>query len=311
MIVENFPILYQVWGSRWYQRNKDWLDDLVKCRLPWFNQLESDLLGLKEYVGLRDLNRCFRNALRDRTQIQQAIYEAHGCHLMASVGGNIRLHVPLEDDQRGNFDFQVNILGNTISGDVKTRKDDPFNFPPIRDENGVEMFGGTRTTLDPHEASRLNIHMHTKPLDWSHRSIPESTNIKQLLEKTLNKQLPRTGKTIVILGQIDGFAGSEYDLEDALLGTLATGTKENRLNREIKHEDFRHPTGIFCGLPDYEQFNGLSAVLLTRLSSLSDVEMARWYRLYLNGVADEPIPDHVSDAIVKTFNQWKNPAEAN
>lgn len=309
MIEESFPILTEVCGPRWLQGNRSWIESLNQSNIAWFSQLESDLKGLERYVGLDELIRCYRKDLGNRRQIKETMCEIHNCHLMAEVAGNIRLHVPLENGRRGNFDFQVNILGDCLSGDVKTRRDEfPFNLPPTQDENGIEIFGGTRTTLDPHEASRLNIPREPKIRDGTYVATPESTVIRQLFEGAL-EQLPLSGKTIIIFGQIGGIAEGEYCLEDALGGTLAVGTKKNIYTNEITHEWFRHPTGIFCGLPEYKQFNRLGAVLFFRLSGLSDGQMGQFYRLYLNDAASEPISEAMADAIVETFRLWKNPSE--
>lgn len=303
MTTLSLPILTEVWGARWLQRNREWLDPLIQSHLPWFSQLESDLQGLETYVGLSEIVRCYRSALRNRPQIQEAIYEVHGCHLMACVAGNIRLHVPLDNEQRGNFDFQVNVLGECLSGDVKTRKDDfPFNLPPTQVENGMKIFSGSRGGLDPHDADRLGISMKPKTGDTTHVDIPESTVIKQLLEEALG-QLPLSGKTLVIIGQI---MGDEYDLEDALGGTLTTGIRKDTQTGEIIMEDFRRPTGIFCGLPEYEQFNRLGGVLWTKLSSPIG-QFERDYRLYPNSFAQEPIPEAISDSIVEKFREWRTP----
>ncbi|MEE9520055.1 MAG: hypothetical protein V3V93_07320, partial [bacterium] len=163
------------------------------------------------------------------------------------------------------------------------------------------------------EASRLNIPVHTTPLDWPHKSTPESTFIKQLLEEAL-KQLPSSGCTIVVFGPIGGLspASDQLLMEEVLYGTLMTGTRKCEVTNKPIHEEFRLPTGIFCGLPEYKNFNRLSAVLWIKLESLSDGrQMGRHYRLYVNGVANEPMPDATCDSIVETFRRWKNPPENN
>ncbi len=311
MIEDSFPILTEVCGPRWLQGNHSWIESLIQSDIAWFYQLESDLKGLERYFGLDELIRCYRKSFGNRHQIKEAIYEIHGCHLMAEVaGGDIRLHVPLENGRSRNFDFQANILGDCISGDVKTRKDKfPFNLP-TQDENGDEMFAGTRTTLDPHDASRLNIPAEPKLRDGTYVATPESTVIKQLLEKTL-EQLPLSGKSLVVLGHIGGIAEDGYILEGALYGTEVFQIGKNIHTHEIKCWPTRLPTGIFSALPEYEHFNRLSAVLMVKLSGLLDGQMGRHYHLYLNGAAIEPISDSACDAIVKTFCRWVNSPENN
>src|SRR5262245_33647584 len=87
------PTFCSVVGSVWLTKEGAWLVPFVLDRLPWFRQLEADLQQLlRSGVSEHRLQQCYRDALRNRAEIQKAIYEVHGAAFLALAATRIELH---------------------------------------------------------------------------------------------------------------------------------------------------------------------------------------------------------------------------
>src|SRR5215213_1163007 len=95
-------------------------------------------------------------------------------------------------------------------------------MPPEGTGEAAELYGGSRGTLDPHDAARLGFNVTTS-LDSRHKATPESTVLKQILALALS-QLPADGFNIIVIGQIEG---DIHNFEEALLGTEYVELRRN------------------------------------------------------------------------------------
>jgi hypothetical protein len=301
-IKTTLPMLVEVMSEAWLRRNNCWIKTFIMPRLPWFEQLENDLVILDEHVGLNSLISCYRNSLRNQSQIQKTIFEIHGAAFMATAATDINLHVPRGDGSGRNFDFLVKIEGHSIHVESKTRKDEfPFNLPAEPDDlTGIKIYGGVRETLDRHDAENFGLELtpHTPTLPY--QATPESTVIRQCLLEGLG-QLPELGCNVIIFGHIEG---DRYDLEEALWGTTVVDSFRNLRTKKSNFVSRRRPTGAFSSGAAGEPFKSLSGVLWIRLYR-QDNSLGHAYKLYQNPNAILQIPNTVIEIIDTSIHRYK------
>ena len=298
-IETHLPMLVEVMGAGWLRRNHYWVKTFVLPRLPWFEQLENDLIVLDAHVGLNSLISCYRDSLRNQSQIQKTIFEIHGAALLAIQAKNVSLHVTRGDGSGRNFDILVTIGGHTLNVESKTRKDEfPFNLPPEpNDSIGIGIYSGVRETMDSHDAENFGMRLTPHPPALTYIATPESTVIRQCLLEGLG-QLPQSGCNVIIFGHIEG---DRRDLEEALWGTMVVDCHQNLKTKKSSFDPRRCPTGAFSPGESGEPFTSLSGVLWVRLHCEGD-NMIRAYKFYLNPNATSPIPNtviEIIDAMIK------------
>lgn len=300
VIRSQFPILYQILGEEWLQRN-GWVEEFINRRIPWYQLLENDLTILNNHVSFDKLKSCYRDSLRDRPQIQKTIFEIHGSALLAKTAVNVDLHVPKGNGSVKNFDISVVIKGHQLNAESKTRKDEfPFNLPSESpDLTGVKYYGGSRTTVDKHDADELGINVTPATI-----KTPESTVIRQILLDGL-QQLPESGCNMIIFGQIEG---NRENVMDALWGTPILEFCRGSPDSEWK----RIPTGAFDAGKAGESFRSLSCVLWISLNLdhdyINNVDIIRRdYTIFPNPNALNPIHDDVVNVIVDLIEQMRIP----
>lgn len=249
-----FPNMAMIGSPSWWNQNHDWFEPVVEERLAWYQRIDQHLGTLRGIVGDHAVIECYRAALCDRNQLWQTLYELEAAVLLGGIGTNLKLHVPRGDGSDKNFDIQVRLQGVTINADSKTRRDNfPFNYP--QDAGGIHS--GVRATLDPHDASALNLPFSLDPAEANSQPTPESTTIRQRLLEGL-AQLPQQGFNIIVLGLIYGHV---IDLEEALYGTEMLGSNRNIANPNAPIERFRVRNGAFCDGEPSEPFCSLGAVI--------------------------------------------------
>lgn len=289
-LIIQLPKYTAIIGDVWLKSNSHIMTEYISKRLAWFRQLDNDLTLLNIQVSDDKLISCYRDALRDRTQVQKTIYEVHGATLLSSIASSTDLHVPRGEDSGRNFDICVNIKGFVVNAESKTRKDEfPFNLP-----SSGNFYAGARATLDPHDVADLGVQPTLIAPGIHEIRNPESTVIRQCLLDGL-EQLPNDGCNIIIFGHIEG---DLYNLEDALFGTEVL---------EIVSDSatwVRTPTGAFCAGSAGEMFLSLSAVFRFKLSSFFDDDLKRAYNLYLNPYSLHPLHNEVTLAINKIIDIW-------
>jgi hypothetical protein len=300
-IITSMPDFAALIGEEWLSRKRNWAEEFIGERLPWYEQLDRDIGILSKYLDNEKLVSCYRDSLRNQPQIQKTIFEIHGAALMASVAAKIDLHVPLVDGSGRNYDIWAEIGGYPVNAEFKTRKDEfPFNLP--REPGPAsDIPGGVRETMDPHDAADLGINLR-KPVDGLHHiSTPESTRIRQILLDGLG-QLPVTGYNFVIFGHIEG---DRRNLKDALYGTELIERRVDRENRKVIFRWKRAPTGAFDRGSAGEPFRGINGVLWIRLMPFApdgDV-LGRAYKLYLNPCSTS-LPEKVKESLNAAIDQW-------
>lgn len=209
-LIRQLPKFATIVNAAWLRKNSQTMEEYISRRLSWFRQLEDDMNLLNRQVSEETLISCYRAALRDRSQVQKAIYEAHGAALLSSIAMRTELHIPRGDGSGRNFDVRVNMQNSTINAESKTRKDEfPFNLP-----SSGNFHAGARATVDPHDAIDLGIDPTLHAPGIHEIRNPESTVIRQCLLEGLG-QLPDDGYNIVLFGQIEG---NRHNIEDALFG---------------------------------------------------------------------------------------------
>ena len=133
-IINHLPNVSALTGLEWLHRKRDWAEEFIGDRLPWYEQLENDITVLKGHLNIQKLASCYRDGLRNQFQIQKTIFEIHGAALLTSAATQIDLHVPRGDGSGRNFDIWARVGGYPVNGEFKTRKDQfPFNVPPEPD----------------------------------------------------------------------------------------------------------------------------------------------------------------------------------
>lgn len=284
-IIELLPRVTAVVGADWLHGNTSWILEYIAERLPWFKQLDRDLELLNNQVNADKLIACFRSDLRNRPQIQKAIFEIHGAALLFSTATSINLHVPRGDGSGKNFDVQAIIRGRQLNADVKTRKDE-FPFKSSPSPEGI--YAAARPTVDPHDATDLGIDKSPKSPGVQWLSTPENTVIRQRLCEALS-QLPESGFNLVLFGQIEG---DIMNLEDALYGAPIYCFPRYRTGEVREGYWTRVPTGAFSPGEQGEPFRYLCGVLWFRLS-LS----GRSYRLFPNPYASNPLPENILESL--------------
>jgi hypothetical protein len=301
--IRQFPKFSVIVGDAWLRDNDRNNVEYIFQRVFWFKQLEEDLHLLNRQVPEADLISCYRDALRDRLQVQKTIYEVHGAAFVSSVATRTELHVSRGDNSGRNFDVRVNIQDTVISAESKTRKDEfPFNLPCT---DGIHA--GARATLDPHDARDLGIDPTPHVPGVLEIRNPESTVIRQCLLEGLG-QLPYDSCNVILFGHIEG---GRHNVEDALFGTEVLELGRNLQNGEVIPRWVRTPTGAFSAGDAGEPFLPLSAVLWMRLSHGFDDSLMRAYRLYLNPNASHPLPDGVRDTLVRAIEERSTVEEEN
>jgi hypothetical protein len=300
--IRRLPHVVAVIGETWLRRNRGWGESFIDPRLPWYEQLETDLVVLGTHVSLQELIACYRDPLRDQPHIQKTIFEAHGAALLAGVATRARLHVPRDEGSRKNFDVSVDILGHGINAESKTRKDEfPFNLAPESDAlDGITWHAGARATIDPHDMANLGMEGDRSIPDPHEITTPESTVIRQILLEGL-EQLPDAGCNFVLFGDIEG---SRRNLEDALYGAEVVQFRRNFETRKVTPVWVRTP-GAFGAGPEGEPFRRLSAILWVRLWRQHD-QLGRGYWLYLNPNAHHPVANDAVSAIVGAMQTWSS-----
>ena len=301
-IIGRFPNLGSVVDETWMRREAVPVEALINPRLPWFDQLEKDLSLLETRVGHQKLIACYRAPLRDRPQIQKAIFEIHGAALLASIATEVALHVPRLGGSAKNFDVGVEILGSKINVEAKTRKDEfPFNFPgKSRGAAGTMEHFGVRATVDPHDAAELGIATTQQHPGGDFVPTPESTVIRQILQDGLS-QLPEQGCKLILFGHIDG---DRNNLERALFGEEIMHLYRNHGTGEVKSKWDLTPTGAFGGGQEGDPFRSLSGVLWIRLWKHGS-EIGHAYKLYPNPNALSPFASKLTEAIETQMKQWE------
>lgn len=304
-LIEQLPNTTVVMGPDWLLAKREWAQDFISRRLPWFEQLENDLTVLKAYVGNQKLTACYRDPLRNRWEIQETMFEAHGAALLGAAGTRLDLHVPRGDGSDKNFDVLVEICGCALNADSKTRKDRfPLNLPPrMADSAGLTLHEGIWTTLDPHDAADLGIDQGPEIPSIRQVSTPESTVIRQILLTGL-EQLPERGCNVILFGQVEGI---RYNLEDALYGTQHDYEHLDPKSGRARLGTMRYPTGAFSPGVVGDAFRPLSGVLWLELKGASVLE--RDYRLFLNPNALDPIPTCVVCAIRRVMDSLSTPLQ--
>lgn len=281
-IIASFPILATVVGAQWLRTHPEAVE-FIEERIPWYQRLENDF-GRLQSAGISDakLIGSYRSSVRIRAETQKTIYEVHAAALLSRAAASIDIHVPRGDGSNRNFDIRVEVEGVTLAVESKTRKDEfPFNMP----EDGDGIRGGSRSTLDLHDAVELGF-PPGGPADSNHKPTPESTVIKQTLQEAL-AQLPTGGCNVVVFGQIEG---DLHNLVDALFGTEYVEDRLNPQTGEFTTRWVRAPNGAFNS-PGGE-FNSLSGVIWFRLWRDGD-EMKVVYRGFRNPNAQHPLPENV------------------
>jgi hypothetical protein len=290
---KELPVLADVLGPARERTESTWMLEFIESRIPWYRLLDRDLSALVlAGVTIRKLAECYRDSLFNRPEIQKVMFEVHGAALLAEVASEIDLHVLRGDGTNRNFDVLAIIEGTAVNADVKTRKDEfPFNLPEIHGEE-KGLHGGSRATLDRHDAAALG------PANWQanngphHNPHPESTVIRQVLGTAL-AQMPEHGCNVVLFGQIEG---NHQNLVDALLGTeyieFVKDVKTNKSFQRVR----RMQTGAFTAPDSAEMFGALSGVLWYRLWR-DDNCIRGSYRGHRNPNANVPFPESVRDIL--------------
>lgn len=305
-IMGRLPKLAAVMGEAWLRQRRSWTETFIMPRLPWYEQIERDLTVLEAHVVLQKLIACYRASLRNQPQIQKTIFEIHGAALLANAAARVDLHVPPCPGSESNFDIWTEIRGHFVNADSKTRKDEfPFNLPQdSEDPTGITLYGGSRATLDPHDAVDLGSDFRAQTVDPHHIDTPESTVIRQLLLDGLS-QLPDQGCNVIIFGHIEGY---RCNLEDALYGTEQVRCRRRLESGKPTVIWTRAPTGAFSPGGSGEPFQRLSGVL--RVSLWRDGNaIGRAYKLYLNPNAHLPLPSEVIETLDAGMKQWATQPE--
>lgn len=303
-IISRMPKLVAVIGEEWLHRERNWVGSFVIPRILWFKQIEKDLDILNRHLNTNKLVSCYRDSLRNKPQIARTIFEIHGAALLATIATRLDLHVPKGGGTERAFDIWAEIHGFSINAECKTRKDEfPFNLPLQSDNiSEIPIYGGSRGTMDPHDASELGIEMK-KPINASgHIVTPESTVIRQLLLEAL-EQLPSIGHNLIMFGHIEG---DRYDLENALYGTEVIQQQINQVTKEITFSLRRAPTGAFDRGAAGELFKSLNGLIWVRLWPDGDA-LGRAYKFYQNPNS-MPLPNEINESLNTVINRWATPS---
>ena len=289
-IVAQFPTYSSVVSPNWLEKESDWIVVYISDRMLWFRELEADLVALvKNGVPLQRLASCYRDSLRNRTEVQKAIYEVHGAAMLSALARRTELHVPRGDGSNRNFDVLVEIDGAIINADSKTRKDEfPFNASRIEEKVGA-IFGGSRATMDPHDAADLGFPVQKGGHGPGHKATPESTVIRQILLDGIG-QLPIQGCNLILFGQIDG---NLDNLIDALFGTEYFEDRRDVTTGKFSGRIVRAKNGAFSGGDDDQAFRALSGVLWIRLWQDGGA-LRKTYRGFQNPSALTAVPEKVA-----------------
>jgi len=304
-MVENLviplPLVTTIIGEAWLSQNPYWTEEFIPAMLPWYDQLEKDLSLLERNTNREVLISCYRTSLRDENSVIASMYEIHGAALLSAIATTVDIHVPRGDSTGKNFDVRVEIRGNVVNADCKTREDNfPFNVPRSEDPDGISAHYGARATIDPHDAADLSLAAKRPEGDVDYRPVPESTVIRQIFSDTFS-QLPEGGCNLILFGQLEG---DRMHMERALFGAEMGVVERNLETREAQFSWVRSPTGAFSNGPEGEPFRWLSGVLWFRIWKLGDC-FGRVYYLYLNPNSSVPIPASVVSELAGIIDHWK------
>jgi hypothetical protein len=287
-----YPSLTALVGGEQFQ---EWYDRAFRVDpRPWCWLLEEDLRFLTRSFSLQELKQHYEDDLRNRSQLQQAIYEIHCAAAFAGIGRNVRLHVSPPNapkQSRSTFDIEVEIAGTTVAVEVKTKHDNTL-WNTHRIDKPISYHELSSDALGPYERDFL-AESDVGGSRPSTQGIAHSTELRQRIEKCLH-QLPKGGHNIVVLGHIEGRI---EDLDEALGGVWDTWSVRTLGPREI-----RLPGGIFSGLGGFEHFNVLNAVVWMRLDSRGPMIIRR-SRLFINPYAQKPLPEQVERQLVQAFDR--------
>ncbi len=133
-IIAALPTYTSVLGEDWLLANKEWVEQFLAERIPWYAEVEEDLGILRQRVDIDRLVTCYRSVLREQRSQQEAFYEIHGAAFLAKLATTVELHVPRDQSSGRNFDVRVHIGEHVVNAEAKTRRDEfPFNMP-VREE---------------------------------------------------------------------------------------------------------------------------------------------------------------------------------
>jgi len=292
-LTRELPVVSAVLGSAPESTDFAWMLEFVESRMPWYKLLDQDFSALVSAgVPIAKLVPCYRVPLLNRSEIQKVMFEVHGAALLAAAASSIDLHVPRGDGTNRNFDVLAEIEGTVVNADAKTRKDEfPFNLPEMEGEE-AGVHGGSRATVDRHDAVELGATNQQANGGPNHNPNPESTVIRQILGAAL-AQLPEHGCNMVLFGQIEG---DHENLIDALFGTEYVETGLYAKTHEYFTRMRRMQNGAFTAPDSAELFGALTAVLWFRLWRDGD-RIRGCYRGHANPNAQVPFPDNVREKL--------------
>jgi hypothetical protein len=287
-LMRRFPVLTEVVGRSWLPAIAARFKAQRGPRPEWYEQTDRDLQLLRTKVSMHELLACYKTMLRNHDRFLDAVYEIHGAALLASVADHVELHVSPAANSRRDFDVRAEIAGVVINADCKTRLDSFPVRPDFKDPEG--SYSGSRAALDPYDADAMGLSRDTGSSGGRHISIPESTVIRQLIEKAL-AQLPDDGINVVLFGQI---RGDRQHLERALFrGAPIADFIVNNLTREVVGTENR---GVGTTVFSDSRFVRLSAVVWMHIDTLPS-PIGLHYKFYANPSAATPITPAAAQAI--------------
>ena len=304
LVTSLYPVLAAAVGKEQFH---SWYEAFRVDPRPWCWLLEEDLRFLTRFFSLHELKQYYGDDLRNRSQLQQAIYEIHCAAAFGRIGRNVRVHVPLSNasqQSNPNFDIEVEIAGTTLAIEVKTRRDNTLWRTPaidLRDgespSSGISYFELSGDVLGPYERDFLATSNPSGSQPAAH-GMPHYKELRDRIEECL-RQLPKGGHNILVLGHIEGRV---EDLDEALRGVREVwAVKTPGPPRSVP---VRLPGGIFSGLRGFEPFNVLSAVVWMRLEPVGPTVVQR-SRLFINPYAQASLPDKVECDLIQAFDRKK------
>lgn len=295
------PVLSAVLGRAPERADCAWMLEFIEARMPWYKLLAQDFSALVSAgIPMAKLVTCYRSPLLNRPEIQKVMFEVHAAALLAAAASSTDLHVPRGDGTNRNFDVLARIEGTAINADAKTRKDEfPFNLPEMDGEE-AGIHGGSRATMDRHDAADIGGTNVLANNGSNHNPNPESTVIRQVIASAL-AQLPELGCNMVLLGQIEG---DHENLVDALFGTVYVETGLDTNSGKYFTRERRMKNGAFTAPDSADSFAALTAVLWFRLWRDGDC-VKGCYRGHANPDARVPLPDNVREKLDRIFKAWE------
>jgi predicted nucleotidyltransferase len=284
-VLQIYPVLARIVGEEWASED---LEEFARRCQRYCTQLEQDLSFLTRSVEEKCLISCFRKKIRDKHQRVEAIYEIYTAATFSYISdAPIELHVPKSDDVNSkDFDLRVRIKDCVINVEITTRKDDSvFKKGRKLGEGGWFL---SRATVD-------SDYWPVPEDEDLGKKISVSKEMKQLIEKEM-AQLPERGPNVVVIGEIQGFL--EHGLGNALYGDqVGWFDKAGWSGSE------RLPDGLFSGLPGFEAFNKLNAVIWLKLAEYGSIK--RYSKIYFNPHANTPFSPEVEESLIQAFDREK------